>query len=150
MEALSRYDTVPWIAHADLDKPHRCPACWTGAAVYETDGTMRYWRVYTCPRCGQRYAKRFYLRHYDGGAAGGRRAPFAWLRYIWLRRCRRWLPDLIRDAQYDGLRRELRRRRRTWRVFHCRRWYCPRHSVAGTDYCRWHQGPRSPAEEAQA
>lgn len=42
-------DVLAWNA----DKPHRCPAC---HAVTVTAERPRPWRVYTCCRCGARFA----------------------------------------------------------------------------------------------
>ncbi|PRX91930.1 hypothetical protein [Allonocardiopsis opalescens] len=39
----------------DLDKPHRCPRCWACAVVGRP--RFRSLRVYTCCRCGTRFAR---------------------------------------------------------------------------------------------
>ncbi|WNI19224.1 hypothetical protein [Actinacidiphila sp. ITFR-21] len=63
---------VPYLVRADLDKPHRCPACWTSGASEATGRTVRVWRAYTCPHCGQRFARRPLLRWYPEGRYGWR------------------------------------------------------------------------------
>lgn len=61
--------TVRWNA----DKPHRCPDC---HAVAIGSGTPRWWRVYTCCRCGSRFARWPHLARLlsDAGAACGEHA----------------------------------------------------------------------------
>ncbi len=39
---------------ADIDKPHRCPDCWTVAVEGEP---FRWWRVYRCCKCGTRFTR---------------------------------------------------------------------------------------------
>jgi hypothetical protein len=69
---------VPWLVHSDWDQPRRCPGCWSVAAVYASGRPMRRWRVYTCPKCGQRFARRPFLPWYPGEEVALReRAVFA-------------------------------------------------------------------------
>lgn len=60
MEALTaagylilRGDRLP-AARWNVDKPHRCPRCHAVAVDLERP---RWWRVYTCCRCGARFAR---------------------------------------------------------------------------------------------
>jgi len=63
-----RRPVVPWPVHADCNKAHKCPVCSSYAGVYDqleqTGGRVAYWRMYTCQRDGQRFARRFYLREH--------------------------------------------------------------------------------------
>ena len=63
-----RRPVVPWPVHADCNKAHKCPVCGSYAGVYgqleQTGGRVRYWRMYTCQRDGQQFARRFYLREH--------------------------------------------------------------------------------------
>jgi predicted RNA-binding Zn-ribbon protein involved in translation (DUF1610 family) len=126
-----KYDTVPWVVIADLDKPHRCPACWAGAAVYDAKWrTMRWGHAYTCPRCGQRYGKGFWRRN-----RAGKHQVFSWLRYIWWWRKKRYIPDLVYDVQALGFRRALRSRRYMWFTGKKMKWgWCVKRNC-------WHRVP---------
>lgn len=59
---------IPWLVHADCNKAHKCPVCKSYAGINEqldaTDGRVRYWHVYICEMCGQRFARRFYLHEH--------------------------------------------------------------------------------------
>lgn len=62
-------NVVPYLVRADLDKPHRCPACYRSGASEITDWRVKVWRTYECPWCGQRFARRPLLPvHPDGWA----------------------------------------------------------------------------------
>lgn len=59
---------VPWIVHTDIDKAHRCPVCCTSGGIQDQMTEFGYpsqtRHVFTCERCGQRFAHRWYLRSY--------------------------------------------------------------------------------------
>lgn len=116
-----RAEAQPYLAHADSDKPHRCPNCWTGAAVYDSPGgRFQYWRAYTCPRCGQRYAKRPFLRWYrrPGEEPAGfwdGRFPVRWW---WYDMVLRPVRGLRYSSEYYGWREGLRQE---WRWSRTRR-----------------------------
>lgn len=64
----AHYAAVPWLVHADCNKAHKCPVCKSYAGINEqldaTDGRVRYWHVYICEMCSQRFARRFYLHEH--------------------------------------------------------------------------------------
>jgi hypothetical protein len=54
------------VMKADLDKPARCPACWTIPDRIWDSGRTRFWRTYTC-RNGHRFALWRRPWHYSAG-----------------------------------------------------------------------------------
>lgn len=62
------YAAVPWLVHTNCDKRHRCPVCCHSGGfqgeMAATGGYIKDWHTYTCTICGQRTAKRFYLREH--------------------------------------------------------------------------------------
>lgn len=75
---------VPYLVHADLDKPHRCPSCHRSGASEVTNWKVKVWRAYTCPHCGQRFARRLGLPwHPDGWSYRcSTRIEIGWLRFV--------------------------------------------------------------------
>ncbi|MGW1998426.1 hypothetical protein [Embleya sp. NPDC001921] len=50
--------TQPPVTRWNADKPHRCPDC---HAIAVSGHRASPWRVYTCCRCGTRFARRPWL-----------------------------------------------------------------------------------------
>jgi ribosomal protein L37AE/L43A len=90
---------VRYLVRADLDKPHRCPSCYQSGASQETDWAVKIWHAYTCPRCGQRFARRLFLPVHPEGFHYGYRVRFSvWFRHwfinplgkLWWLRLKPW------------------------------------------------------------
>lgn len=64
---------VRYLVRADLDKPHRCPSCYRSGASEATGWVIKPWHVYTCPYCGQRFARRLFLPVHPEGFHYSRR-----------------------------------------------------------------------------
>lgn len=77
---------VPWVVHADIDKAHRCPVCRDSGGIQDQMTAYGYpWRnrhVFTCTRCGQRFAWRWYLPSYPHNGDTLRNRVAGWSRHL--------------------------------------------------------------------
>jgi hypothetical protein len=85
---------TPGLIHADSDKPHRCPACWS-----VTEDKVALLRIMRC-ECGQRFAIRPWLPYADED----RQHPAVHM----ARAATKWLRDRHDDAGIYGWREAAR------------------------------------------